>query len=112
MSRLVPSVNDLATTHPDLAHQAAGWDPTTVTAKSTKKARWRCPLGHEWDSSIYDRVKLNSQCHVCSNLSVLAGFNDLATTHPDLAAEADGWDPSTVRSSPSQPPCRDGVHLP
>ena len=98
----MPGVNDLATTHPDLAHQAADWDPTTVTAKRHKKARWRCPLGHEWETVIYDRVKLNSQCHVCSNLSVLAGFNDLATTHPDLAAEADGWDPSTVHKGMSK----------
>jgi len=24
------------------------------------------------------------------------GVNDLATLHPEVAAEADGWDPSTV----------------
>jgi hypothetical protein len=94
--KLVPGVNDLATVSPALAQEAAGWDPTTVTAKSTKKVRWRCPLGHEWESIIHDRVKLNSRCHVCSNRIVLAGFNDLATTHPDLAAEADGWDPTTM----------------
>ena len=29
-------------------------------------------------------------CPYCSNRRVLAGFNDLATTHPDLAAE---WHP-------------------
>lgn len=29
---------------------------------------------------------------------VLRGFNDLATTHPEIAKEADGWDPTTVRS--------------
>ena len=26
------------------------------------------------------------------------GVNDLATLHPELAAEADGWDPSEVRA--------------
>ena len=26
------------------------------------------------------------------------GVNDLATLHPEVAAEADGWDPSTVTS--------------
>jgi hypothetical protein len=26
----------------------------------------------------------------------LAGFNDLATLHPDVAETADGWDPTTV----------------
>lgn len=28
---------------------------------------------------------------------VLRGFSDLATTHPKIAKEADGWDPTTVR---------------
>ena len=28
---------------------------------------------------------------------VLRGFSDLATTHPKIAEEADGWDPTTVR---------------
>ena len=27
---------------------------------------------------------------------ILIGFNDLQTTHPELAKEADGWDPRTV----------------
>ena len=27
---------------------------------------------------------------------LIAGINDVATLHPEVAAEADGWDPSTV----------------
>ena len=27
---------------------------------------------------------------------LVVGINDLATLHPAIAAEADGWDPSTV----------------
>ena len=27
---------------------------------------------------------------------VLTGFNDLATTHPELAMQAEGWDPTKV----------------
>ena len=29
---------------------------------------------------------------------LVVGINDLATLHPEIAAEADGWDPSTVHS--------------
>ena len=27
---------------------------------------------------------------------LIAGINDVATLHPEVAAEADGWDPSTI----------------
>jgi len=87
--------NDLATTNPELAAQADGWDPTTVTAgSSTKKVSWKCVLGHKWKAKINDRKKRG--CPYCGNQKVLAGFNDLATTNPELAAQADGWDPTTV----------------
>jgi hypothetical protein len=89
--------NDLATTHSDLAAQAHGWDPTTVTAGSHKKLEWTCEQGHKWNSAIEWRVR-GSGCLVCCNLQVLVGFNDLATTHPDLAAQAHGWDPTTIIS--------------
>ena len=87
--------NDLATTNPDLAAQADGWDPTTLTAHSGKKVGWRCKKGHEWDATIADR-SAGRGCPVCSNKKVLAGYNDLATTNPELAAQADGWDPTTL----------------
>jgi hypothetical protein len=86
--------NDLATTHPDIAAQAVGWDPTTVTAGSGKRYGWRCSKGHQWTTPV--NYRLESGCPYCSNKAVLVGFNDLATTHPELAAEADGWDPTTV----------------
>jgi hypothetical protein len=93
--RVVPGVTDLATLHPDLAAQALGWDPSTVLATSWRKVRWICALGHEWSAAIGDRVRGN-ECPTCKGRVVLAGFNDLATTHPELASQADGWDPTTV----------------
>jgi hypothetical protein len=90
------SINDLATTHPEIAAQADGWDPTTVTAGSTKKYPWICGIGHRWSTPVYYR--LESGCPVCSNKSVQVGFNDLATTHPEIAAQADGWDPTSLTS--------------
>jgi hypothetical protein len=88
--------NDLATTHPELAEQAVGWDPTTVTAGNDIKRRWRCELGHEWDAQTYSRTGLNTGCPFCSGHQILAGYNDLATTHPELAEQAVGWDPTSV----------------
>jgi hypothetical protein len=37
-----------------------------------------------------------NECPTCKGRTVLAGFNDLATTHPELASQVDGWDPATV----------------
>ena len=87
--------NDLATTHPELAQEAHGWDPKTVVAGTTKKLEWKCKLGHIWKEVGYNRLK-NIGCPICSNHQVLPGFNDLATTHPELAKQAHGWDPKKV----------------
>ena len=87
--------NDLATTHPDIAKEADGWDPATVTAGSNKKLFWRCFNNHAWDAPPHKRVG-GSDCPVCSGNKVLAGFNDLVTTHPEIAKQADGWDPRTI----------------
>jgi hypothetical protein len=87
--------NDLATTNPELAEQANGWDPTTLSAGSSRKVGWKCELGHEWKAQVANR-SLGDGCPVCSGRKVQAGFNDLATTNPKLAALADGWDPTTV----------------
>lgn len=87
--------NDLATTHPELAKEAHGWDPTKFRAHSGKKVSWLCTLGHHWDATIGNRTK-GGGCPVCSGQQVLIGFNDLATTHPEIAIHAHGWDPKTV----------------
>jgi hypothetical protein len=91
--------NDLATLNPDLAAEADGWDPTKISAGSDKKLPWKCAkYGHTWCASVNNRSG-GAGCSVCNGKTVLAGFNDLATLNPDLAAEADGWDPTTVASS-------------
>lgn len=89
--------NDLATTHPDLAAQAFGWDPRQVLSGSDKKLNWKCSQDHVWKMRIADRAA-GDGCPFCSGHKVLAGFNDLTTTHPTLAEEAHGWDPSLVNS--------------
>jgi hypothetical protein len=91
--RVMPGFNDLATTQPALVPEAL-FDPTTVTASSNKKLPWRCSLGHEWAAKAADRTR-GQGCPYCANKRVLPGFNDLATTYPEVAAEA-LFDPTTV----------------
>ena len=91
----------LSITHPEIAKEAYGWDPNDFTAgSSAKKHLWKCTNNHTWLAKISARSKANgTNCPVCSNQKLLPGYNDLATTHPDLALEADGWDPKTIISS-------------
>ena len=66
-----------------------GLSPTDVTPGSKKKVWWKCKLGHEWQSEINKRTKRQNGCPFCSGHRILTGFNDLATTNPELAEE---WD--------------------
>ena len=88
--------NDLATTHPELASEAYGWDPTTVTRGNTKKLKWVCSKQHIFLNNCNSRTNLGRNCPICANQEVLAGYNDLMTTHPGIASRAYGWDPSKV----------------
>ncbi len=95
--QILPGFNDLATRFPDIAKEADGWDPSKVAAGSRLKKKWRCSLGHSYESALYSRTGKNKRgCSICSNQQLLSGFNDLATRFPDIAKEADGWDPTTV----------------
>jgi hypothetical protein len=90
--------NDLATTHPEVAARAHGWDPKGITSGSGLIKQFCCKIGHlPKPQAVHIKVRLGSEsCAICSGLEVLAGFNDLATTHPEIAAQAYGWDPRTV----------------
>jgi hypothetical protein len=94
--RVLTGFNDLTTCFPDLAMEADGWDPSLVLKTSTAKKKWRCSLGHTWLTQVQHRTRNKSGCPICSGREVLPGFNDLATTHPNLALEAEGWSPNSV----------------
>jgi hypothetical protein len=96
--------NDLATTHPKLA---AEWHPTKngnftpcdVTAGSNKKVWWLYSYNDpntgkhfdfEWRASILNRANGNG-CPYLPKSAMTNGFNSLAVTHPELAAE---WHPT------------------
>ena len=88
---IIKGVNDLATTNPDLAKE---WDynkntisPTEISAGSGKKVWWKCKNNHGWQAPVYNRAIKDNKCPVCSNRLILKGFNDLATTNPELAKE-------------------------
>ena len=89
-------VNDLQSQFPEIAAEAYGWDPETVTSRSNKDKDWNCIKGHIYSSRVADRVNKKIGCPICSGQQVLKGYNDLQTKFPDIAAEAYGWDPSTV----------------
>jgi len=77
----------LSKTHPKLAKEVVGWDPSKFTFGSSKKMLWKCARSHEWEAAIGSRAIRNFGCPYCSNQSVLVGYNDFATTHPELLCE-------------------------
>ena len=92
--KVLKGYNDLRTTHPEIARE---WNkerngdlkPTDVIANSNKRVWWKCREGHEWPGLIANRArkgKADPGCPHCSGRKVLAGYNDLAATHPDIAA--------------------------
>jgi DNA-directed RNA polymerase subunit RPC12/RpoP len=93
--RLLVGFNDMATTHPELAAQLVATNPTTWVAGTRRTLHWKCAIRHEWVAPGYDRAT-GGGCPYCSNKRLLVGFNDMATTHPELAAELVGTDPATV----------------
>lgn len=89
--RVLAGFNDLATSHPHLVdewHPVKNDDltPQMVVSGSERKVWWRGECGHEWETNIRTRAKSNANCPYCSGQKVLLGFNDLATTHPNLAS--------------------------
>lgn len=100
--RVLAGFNDLATTHPEIAAEAFEWDPKTVTFGGRTKLPWKCRRGHVWSAQTNDRVGRSSGCPICANKKLLVGFNDLATTHPEFASQASGWDPTQVMAADSR----------
>jgi hypothetical protein len=95
--------NDLGTLNPELAAELV--DPSlarTFTPRSGKSVAWFCvgtaDLPHprrEWSTKVSNR-SAGVGCGACSGRAVLAGWNDLGTLNPELAAEL--IDPSLART--------------
>lgn len=89
----VTADNCLHATHPHLVEQFdfsrnGKFTPDNITAKSRERLSWICELGHDWPAEVVSRAR-GSRCLYCINKSVWVGFNDMATTRPDMASD---WD--------------------
>ena len=92
---LISGKNDLATLFPEVAKEwdydeNKGLEPSQVFAQSNKKYHWVCRLGHKWEAAPNSRA-LGRGCPYCAGNKVWIGFNDLATTNPEIAAR---WHPT------------------
>lgn len=92
---ILPGYNDFKSQEPELLKE---WnynkntiDPSEISSKSTKNVWWLGKCGHEWETSINSRAVRKSVCPFCAGRQVLEGFNDLVTTHPNIASE---WHPT------------------
>ena len=64
-------------------------DPEIAGYSVNLKAWWICPAGHHYDAWVYARTIDGQGCPYCRGKRALSGFNDLATTRPDVLTK---WD--------------------
>jgi hypothetical protein len=93
----ISGVTDFVTENPTLAEELAalqpeGVEPAKLRSHSNVKFRWRCVVyqDHFWESAPSDRLR-GFGCPICNGKKVLQGFNDLASTQPEVA---DQWHPT------------------
>lgn len=101
--RVIPGNNSLADVMPWLAdewdHSAGpGPSPWTVRPGSNRMGHWICLAKHHYPATFANRALRGSGCPYCYR-KVLAGTNDLATTHPELARL---WDPDAANTKTTQ----------
>lgn len=94
-NRKVGYGNDLVTQFPEVARdwhptRNNGKQPDQTAPKSNRKVWWLGSCGHEWQATVANRTGRRSGCPYCVNQKVGYG-NDLATRHPELAAQ---WHPT------------------
>lgn len=94
--QILKGFNDLATLKPVVASQ---WNHEknlpltldTINVGSNKIVWWKNDAcGHEWEMKVATRND-HIACSVCDGYIIQSGFNDLTTTHPDIAKE---WHPT------------------
>lgn len=94
--RVVDEQNCMRTTHPELTrdfHPSANgpMTPDNTFASTYKTITWLCEKGHDWPATGHNRASQGTGCPYCANFSCWTGWNDMATTRPDLVADWD-WD--------------------
>ena len=107
MINFMEKENCISKTNPEVLQE---WDyekndqlgikPQNVKKNTDKKVWWKCEKGHEYKSSIVNRTKSKGTCcPYCSGNKVLKGFNDIASTNPELLKE---WDYSKNTIKPDE----------
>lgn len=86
----------LSESHPHLLlewdYEKNQLDPTVITRSSTEEVYWVCQEHHHsWKTKVKNRSTSRSGCPYCAHKKILAGFNDLATTAPELLTS---WHPT------------------
>lgn len=60
---------------------------TEISRISCNLSLWSCrECNSYWRGSVNDRINGKVSCQVCSDTKVKRGYNDLLTTHPEVAA--------------------------
>lgn len=77
--------------HPDIAATLCDQElAKTISRSSSQRVLWFCTdyPEHQWKTSVTNRVNSTTAtgCPYCNGKKVFPGFNDLATTHPEVAS--------------------------
>lgn len=93
--KLIKGKNDLYSQHKGLMKL---WDynrnndnPADILAGTSKKYWWVCDLGHSWEKSPSDMIRITSSCPFCSGKKAWKGFNDLESLYPEIAEFFDSY---------------------
>lgn len=102
--RKIEMENSIIAKHPEFLKEwdfekNGGLNPKYVGYSSSKEYFWKCKNGHSYHASPTHRMRGNG-CPYCSGHKVWTGFNDIQTTHPDVARH---WHPSlNTKYKPSE----------
>lgn len=86
---VIPGINDMATTAPQAASLLVDQGlATSLTAASNKKVELHCgiPAHDSWTAPLSNVAIQGTGCPQCSGRIAVVGTDDLATTHPTIAA--------------------------
>jgi len=108
--RVLKGFNDLASRNPELLvewnYQLNEKLPEEITFCSGVKVHWICRKDnrHKWEESPFFRTNKdrNWGCPYCAGKRVLAGVNDLSTTHPHWLDEWDFQKNSKIGLKPTE----------
>lgn len=100
----IPGENDLESQYPDLAAEfdvlknGIGADMIAF-ADTNDDTWWKCSEGHEFQRSVWYRVKHVRACPICNRTIVTKGINDFQTAYQDVTKI---WDYETNDKNPDE----------